>query len=117
TWVASGHVGSFSDPLVEDLKSHKRYRADHLIEAWLEKNAQKLGLADLVVEDLSVEEMGTFITENKILSPDGNQLSQPKAFNLLFETAIGSVSGEKAKIYLRGETAQGIFTNFKNILD
>jgi len=116
TWVASGHVGSFSDPLVDDLKSKKRYRADHLIEDWVNKqNSEKF--SDFVVENLSVEEMGKFIKDNGIKSPDGNEVSEPKSFNLLFETAIGTVSGEKAKVYLRGETAQGIFSNFKQILD
>jgi len=114
TWVASGHVDSFSDPLVEDTVSQKRYRADHLIEAWLKKHPEVQLSA---VEDLSVAEMGEFIAEHKILSPDGNPLTEPRTFNLLFETAIGSVAGEKAKVYLRGETAQGIFTNFKQILD
>jgi glycyl-tRNA synthetase len=115
TWVASGHVGSFSDPLVEDTVSHNRYRADHLIEAWLEKNSGKLA-EEVIVENLSLEQMGAFIRENKVLSPDGNALTEPKAFNLLFETAIGAVSGEKSKVYLRGETAQGIFSDFKNII-
>ncbi len=119
TWVASGHVGSFSDPLVDDLVSKKRYRADHLIEAWIQKQKEKgnKNFDSFVIEDLSIEQMSEFIKENKILSPDGNPVGEPKAFNLLFETAIGTVSGEKSKIYLRGETAQGIFTNFKQILD
>lgn len=111
TWVASGHVGSFSDPLVEDLKTHKRYRADHIIEANLPDNS------NIIIEEMSLEEMGAYIKENKIKSPDGNELSDPKTFNLLFETSIGSVAGEKSKVYLRGETAQGIFTNFKQVLD
>lgn len=116
TWVASGHVASFSDPLVEDKKTHKRYRADHLIEAWLENHADPT-LKSTVVEDFSVEEMATFIAEHGITSPDGNEVSAPRKFNLLFETAIGSVAGEKATVYLRGETAQGIFTDFKQVLD
>lgn len=118
TWVASGHVHSFNDPLVEDTKTQKRYRADHLIKAWLEsqQKAQK-SVPEVVIEDLAIEDMGAFITEHAILSPEGNPVSQPKVFNLLFETAIGTVAGEKAKVYLRGETAQGIFTNFSNILD
>lgn len=112
TWVASGHVGSFSDPLVEDTVTHKRYRADHLVENWCEKKGQ-----DVDVAALSLAELGAFITEHKILSPDGNAVTAPKSFNLLFETAIGSVAGEKSTVYLRGETAQGIFSNFKNIMD
>lgn len=113
TWVASGHVASFSDPLVEDKVTHKRYRADHLIEAWLEKNP----VPGIVVEDMKIAEMGDFIKKHGIVSPDGNEISEPRTFNLLFETAIGAVAGEKANVYLRGETAQGIFTNFKQIIN
>lgn len=112
TWVASGHVGSFTDPLVEDTKTGKRYRADHLIEAWLKDNPQ-----DVQVENMKIDEMAEFIRQNNIQSPDGNPITQPRSFNLLFETAIGAVSGEKSKIYLRGETAQGIFSDFKHVLD
>lgn len=113
TWVASGHVGSFSDPLVEDAKTHKRFRADHVIESWQKEHPEDT----TVVEDLTVEQMGEFIKAHGIKSPDGNPLSQPKQFNLLFETKLGVVEGEKSKLYLRGETAQGIFTNFKNIIN
>ena len=114
TWVASGHVASFTDPLVEDKVTHKRYRADHLIEMWLAKQPNP---PELIVEELNVAEMGRFIAENKIVSPDGNPVTEPKEFNILFETAVGAIEGEKAKIYLRGETAQGIFTNFRQVLD
>ncbi len=109
---------SFNDPLVEDVKTQKRYRADHLIKNWLEsqENAQK-AVPSIVIEDLTIEEMGAFIEKHAITSPDGNPVTAPKVFNLLFETAIGTVAGEKAKVYLRGETAQGIFSNFTNILD
>lgn len=121
TWEASGHVTAFNDPLVEDTVTNKRYRADHLIKAWvaakLEKNPQDPAWQDFSVENLKLTEMGEFIQTHKILSPDGNLLSAPKAFNLLFETAIGTVTGEKAKVYLRGETAQGIFSNFKQVTD
>ena len=61
--------------------------------------------------------MGEFIKEHKILSPDGNKVSEPKAFNLLFESSIGTVAEDKSTVYLRGETAQGIFSNFKQVLD
>jgi len=111
TWVASGHVGSFTDPMVEDKKTHKRYRADHLIEKNLPEGS------DIVVENMSVSEMNDFLIKNKIKSPDGNEISDVKDFNILFETSIGAVSGEKSVAYLRGETAQGIFTNFKQVLD
>ncbi len=115
TWVASGHVGSFSDPLVEDKVSKKRFRADHLIEAWIGK--QKDPTAFPTVENMKIDEMATFIKDNHIISPDGNELTDPKSFNLLFESSIGVVAGEKSKVYLRGETAQGIFSDFKPILD
>lgn len=116
TWVASGHVASFTDPLVEDKVTHKRYRADHLIEAWVEKNQDKVD-SNFQVVDLNLESMAAFIEDNKIKSPDGNPITKPQTFNLLFETSIGSVSGEKSVVYLRGETAQGIFSNFKQVLD
>lgn len=113
TWVASGHVASFTDPLVEDKITHERFRADHLIESWLEKNNR----TDIVAEDMTLADMTEFIQTNKISSPAGNEITPPKNFNILFETAIGSVEDEKSTVYLRGETAQGIFTNFKQIID
>ncbi len=113
TWVASGHVGSFNDPLVEDSKTNKRYRADHVIEAWLTMHPDPT----VVVEDMTIDQMGEYIAAHKIISPEGNALSKPKTFNLLFETKLGVVEGEKSTLYLRGETAQGIFTNFRNIVD
>ena len=116
TWVASGHVASFSDPLVEDVVNHKRYRVDHLIEAWLSKQKNET-YRDLVVENMTLEEMSVFLKENNLKSPDGNLLSEPRKFNLLFETHVGAVAGDKDLVYLRGETAQGIFINFKNVLD
>ncbi|HTK03920.1 MAG TPA: glycine--tRNA ligase [Alphaproteobacteria bacterium] len=111
TWVASGHVAGFNEPMVEDKVTQKRYRADHLIEKWLPSDSK------IIVEDMTMEEMDEFIKKNKILSPEGNELTEIKKFNQLFETAIGAVSGEKSKVYLRGETAQGIFTDFKQVLD
>ncbi|MCB9418447.1 MAG: glycine--tRNA ligase [Ardenticatenaceae bacterium] len=114
TWVASGHVSSFTDPLVEDKVTNQRYRADHLIEAWIAQNA---GVDDVVVEELTVPEMAEFIAKHQITSPDGNEVTPPREFNILFETAIGVIAGEKSKVYLRGETAQGIFSNFKQVLD
>ena len=114
TWVASGHVDSFTDPLVDDKVTKKRYRADHLIEAWLEKTPDA---PEIVVEDMSTADMAAFIAEHKIKSPDGNEVTPPREFNILFETAIGVISGEKTTVYLRGETAQGIFSNFKQVVD
>ena len=115
TWVASGHVSSFTDPLVEDKINHKRYRADHLIEDWAKNNG--LNLEELDVDGMSTQEMNNFLTKKEIKSPDGNPITEAKDFNILFETEIGSVAGDKSKVYLRGETAQGIFSNFKQILD
>jgi glycyl-tRNA synthetase len=111
-------VGSFTDPLVEDLKTHKRYRADHLIEAWLDSHKSTVdSQQNIVVENMKIEEMAAFIKDHSIKSPDGNEITPPKAFNLLFETELGTVSGEKSVAYLRGETAQGIFANFKQVTD
>ena len=114
TWVASGHVNAFNDPLVEDKVTHKRYRADHLIEAWLEKHPQPEPVA---VEGLDLAQMGALIEKLKITSPEGNPILPPKAFNIMFQSAIGVVEGDKMPVYLRGETAQGIFTNFHNLLN
>lgn len=119
TWVASGHVDSFNDPMVEDTVTHKRYRADHLIEDWIAKQQADGDDSwnDLVVEDFDFTGMAKFLDQHDITSPEGNPITEPKSFNLLFETSMGAVSGDKTKTYLRGETAQGIFTNFKQILD
>jgi glycyl-tRNA synthetase len=114
TWVASGHVDAFTDPLVEDKVTHKRYRADLLIEDWLAENAEPEGT---VVENLNRKQMAEMIDKFKIHSPEGNPVTPPKDFNIMFETAIGAVTDEKSRLYLRGETAQGIFTNFKQVLD
>ena len=114
TWVASGHVESFNDPLVEDQVNHKRYRADHLIEDWLK---QQTNPPTVDVDSLSLKELAEFISTHKIKSPDGNELSEPKPFSLLFKTHLGVVEGQQDEVYLRGETAQGIFLNFKNVLD
>lgn len=113
TWVASGHVSAFNDPLVEDAVTKKRYRADHIIESWLNDHTD----VSAVVEDMTIDDMAAFVKKYNISSPEGNALLPPKKFNLLFETKLGVVEGAKAEVYMRGETAQGIFTNFKNILD
>jgi glycyl-tRNA synthetase len=114
TWVASGHVDAFTDPLVEDKVTHKRYRADLLIEGWLAENPQA---KEIIVENLGRDQMAEMIDKFKIPSPEGNPVTPPKDFNIMFETAIGAVADEKSRLYLRGETAQGIFTNFRQVLD
>lgn len=106
-WQASGHVDGFSDPLVEDVETKKRYRADHLLEDAGIENA----------EGLSLEEMNEIIQEEGITSPDGNELGEVQEFNMMFETHVGAVKDSASVSYLRPETAQGMFVNFKNIID
>lgn len=111
-WEASGHVANFADVMVEDTVNNKRYRADHIIEDYFEAKNESVK-----VDGLSAEELDKIIRDNGILSPDGNEFGPAKKMNLLFKTEIGIVEGEGSVAYLRGEIAQGIFMNFKNILD
>lgn len=104
-WGASGHVATFSDPMVEDVVTHKRYRADHIIE-------EKTGVN---TSGMTLHEMSQIISDKKILSPDGNPLSEPRQFNLMFETTMGTVAGEGNQVYLRPETAQAMFVDFKSV--
>lgn len=105
-WQASGHVDTFSDPLVEDMVTKQRYRADNLLKD-----------AGYDVEKLDTLGLNQLIIKNKIKSPNGNPLGEVKQFNMMFETNIGPVHDENSISYLRPETAQGIFTNFRNIVD
>lgn len=105
-WEASGHVSNFTDPLVEDVKTKRRYRLDHL----LEENG-------VDIRGLNLGQMIHKLKELGLKSPDGNELGNAAMFNLLFRTSIGAVEGGANKVYLRGETAQGMFVNFKNIMD
>lgn len=109
-WEASGHVAGFTDSLIDCKNCKFRTRADHLIE---EK------LPEIKVEGLPVQELTNLIKENKLKCPrcGSDQLTKVRKFNLLFETSIGIVEEGKSKAYLRGEIAQGIFLNFKNIID
>lgn len=111
-WEASGHVAKFGDVMVEDTINGKRYRADHLIEEHFQKKGETIK-----VDGKTSEELQEIITKEKIKSPDGNELSKARKFNLLFKTEIGIIEGEGSTAYLRGEIAQGLFINFKNILD
>ncbi|HSD56191.1 MAG TPA: glycine--tRNA ligase [Candidatus Saccharimonadales bacterium] len=106
-WQASGHVGGFHDPLVEDLKTKKRYRADHLLE-----DAGVEG-----VTAMSLEQMDAVIKEKGIKSPDGNPLGDIRQFNMMFKTHVGATEDATSVSYLRPETAQGMFVNFKNVVD
>ncbi len=112
-WIASGHATGFSDAMVEDKETHRRYRADHLIEDWVKEN----GKESLDTDKLSMEELNEYIQKNKIKSPSGNELTPVKQFNLMFQTELGSTTGETSKLYLRAETAQGMYVDFKNVLD
>lgn len=111
-WVASGHANGFSDPLVEDKETHKRYRPDHIIEDWCKQFNKEIPDTD----NMSLQELDSFIKDNNILSPEGNPLTNAKQFNLMFKTKLGS-SDETTDLYLRAETAQGMYVDFKNILD
>lgn len=105
-WKASGHVGGFNDPLVDDLKTKKRYRADHLLED-----------AGLDPKGMNLAQMDALIKEKGIKSPDGNALGDVRQFNMMFATKAGAADDDSAVVYLRPETAQGMFVNFKNIID
>lgn len=108
-WKASGHVGGFADALVDCKNCKSRRRADHLIEDALNQN----------VEGLSDAELTKIITDNQIKCPKcgKSDWTDVRKFNLLFPVHMGIVEGEQSLAYLRGETAQGMFVNFKNILD
>jgi glycyl-tRNA synthetase len=105
-WQASGHVDTFTDPLVEDLETKQRFRADHLLKD-----------AGHDVDGLSLEQMTALIKERGVKSPNGNELSEVRTFNMMFKTTVGPVADDSSISYLRPETAQGIFTNYKNVLD
>ena len=105
-WKASGHVDTFVDPLCEDTVNHRRYRTDHI----LKDNG-------IDADGLTMEQMDEVIVERGIKSPDGNPLSKSRTFNMMFKTSVGATESEDSVAYLRPETAQGIFTNFKNVVD
>ena len=108
-WEASGHTATFNDMLVESRTSKRRYRADHLIEE----------ATGMDVEGLSAEELTRILREDeRVKDPmdGGRDFSEVRPFNLMFETSTGPVKGPENVAYLRPETAQGIFVNFKNVL-
>jgi glycyl-tRNA synthetase len=105
-WQASGHVDTFVDPLCEDMLNHRRYRTDHILKD-----------KGLDPDGMTMQQMDAAIVENGIKSPDGNPLSESRTFNMMFTTHVGPVADDKSVSYLRPETAQGIFTNFKNVVD
>jgi glycyl-tRNA synthetase len=96
-WEASGHIAGFNDPMVEDLVTHKRYRADHMAGT----------------DSTKLDELKELLKDIK--SPDGNPISEPRYFNMMMKTWVGPVEGEAAVTYLRPETAGSIFTNYDNV--
>lgn len=108
-WEASGHVGNFTDSLVDCKKCKSRMRADHLIE----------DATGIDVEGKTPAEIGEIITCNKIKCPScgASDFTEARQFNLLFKTHVGVIEDDKSAAYLRGETAQGMFVNFKNIVN
>ena len=112
-WVASGHVGGFSDPLLDCKECKSRHRADKLIEDWYYEKGETQ-----VVDGWTNEQMVVFIKDNNIVCPNcgKNNFTDIRKFNLMFKTFQGVTEDTKAEIYLRPETAQGIFVNFKNVL-
>ena len=111
-WVASGHVGGFSDPLMDCKECKARHRADKLIEDFCHEKGE-----DIVVDGWSNDEMLSYIHENNINCPEcgKHNFTDIRKFNLMFKTFQGVTEDAKAEIYLRPETAQGIFVNFKNV--
>ena len=109
-WEASGHVAGFSDSLIDCKNCHYRTRADHLIED---------KVVGLKVEGLSVDELTRLVKEHNITCPKCGKkdFTDVRKFNLLFETKMGIIEGDKSTLYLRGEIAQGIFLNFKNVIN
>ena len=114
TWVASGHLGSFSDPLMDCKCCHERFRADKLIEDFAKEKNITLRCS---VDGWSNEEMKKFVDENEIPCPscDKHDFTDIRQFNLMFKTFQGITEDSKSVVYLRPETAQGIFVNFKNV--
>ena len=114
TWVASGHIGSFSDPLMDCKSCHERFRADKLIEDYAAEHGAEL---ESGVDGWSHEKMQDYIKEHEIACPScgKHDFTDIREFNLMFKTFQGVTEDAKNTVYLRPETAQGIFVNFKNV--
>ena len=114
TWVASGHVGGFSDPLMDCKECKERFRADKVIEDWCAENNFELPKA---VDAMSQAEMKEFVEEHNIACPTcgKHNWTDIRQFNLMFKTFQGVTEDAKNTVYLRPETAQGIFVNFQNV--
>ncbi len=114
TWVASGHVGGFSDPLMDCKECHERFRADKVIEDYMQENGIEI---EGSVDGWSKNEMADYIEKNNICCPTcgKHNFTDIREFNLMFKTFQGVNEDTAATLYLRPETAQGIFVNFKNV--
>lgn len=114
TWIASGHLGSFSDPLMDCKECHERFRADKIIEDYMQENGITI---EGSVDAWSNDEMKKYIDEHEIACPTcgKHNFTDIRQFNLMFKTFQGVTDDAKNVVYLRPETAQGIFVNFKNV--
>lgn len=114
TWIASGHLGSFSDPLMDCKECHERFRADKIIEDYMQENGITI---EGSVDAWSNDEMKNYIDEHDIVCPTcgKHNFTDIRQFNLMFKTFQGVTEDAKNVVYLRPETAQGIFVNFKNV--
>ena len=114
TWIASGHLGSFSDPLMDCKECHERFRADKIIEDYMQENGITI---EGSVDAWSNDEMKKYIDEHEIACPTcgKHNFTDIRQFNLMFKTFQGITEDAKNVVYLRPETAQGIFVNFKNV--
>ena len=112
-WSASGHVGGFSDPLMDCRSCKERFRADKLVEDYMKQNG-----IDININAWSTDQLQKYIFENKIQCPacGKHDFTSIRKFNLMFKTFQGVTEDSSALVYLRPETAQGIFVNFKNVL-
>lgn len=112
TWEASGHIGGFSDPLIDCKNCNSRFRADKLIEDYMAEKGE-----EIIVDGWPNEKLEAFIADNGIKCPDCGKtdFTGIRQFNLMFKTFQGVTEDTKSQIYLRPETAQGIFVNFKNV--
>ena len=112
-WVASGHVGGFADPLIDCKSCNARFRADKLVEDYLQTNDIK----DVQADGWTNDKLEDFIAERGIACPEcgKNNFTGIRKFNLMFKTFQGVTEDSQAEIFLRPETAQGIFVNFKNV--
>ena len=114
TWVASGHLGGFSDPLMDCRECHERFRADKIIEDWCSETGFTL---EKPIDAFSKQEMKDFVEEHNIPCPScgKHNFTDIREFNLMFKTFQGVTEDAKNTVYLRPETAQGIFVNFANV--